>query len=85
MRPGQVLNSRSVRSMLNNGVTSEIAGNIAMSSDMPMSALLPGKSSRATAYAAIEANTTAMNVEMSAMPIELTSARVNSDVRKMPR
>ena len=30
-------------------------------------------------------STTAMNVAMSAMPIELTSARVNSEVSKMPR
>ena len=35
--------------MLNSGVTSEIAGNMAISSDMPMSTLLPGKPSRATA------------------------------------
>src|SRR2546430_13166796 len=85
MRPGHVSNSRSVRSMLNSGVTSEIAGNMAMSSDMPISRPLPGKLSRATAYAAMDANTTAMNVEMRAMPMELTRARVNSDVRKMPR
>ena len=35
--------------MLNSGVTSEIAGNMAISSDMPISRPLPGKSSRATA------------------------------------
>ena len=35
--------------MLNSGVTSEIAGNMAISSDMPMSRLLPGNRSRATA------------------------------------
>ena len=38
-----------VRSMLNNGVTSEICGNIAISNDRPTSSRLPGKSSRATA------------------------------------
>ena len=32
----------------------------------------------------MEANTTATNVEISAMPIELTSALVNSVVSKMP-
>ena len=35
--------------MLNSGVTSEIGGNIAISSDIPMSTLLPGNRSRATA------------------------------------
>ena len=35
--------------MLNSGVTSEMAGNMAISSDMPMSTLLPGKRRRATA------------------------------------
>ena len=35
--------------MLNSGVTSEIAGNIAISSAAPISSRLPGKSSRATA------------------------------------
>ncbi len=49
IRPGQVSNSPSRRSMLNSGVTSEICGNIAISSAAPMSAFLPGKSSRATA------------------------------------
>ena len=39
----------SVRSMLNIGVTSEIAGNIAISSADAMSSRLPGKLSRATA------------------------------------
>ena len=70
--------------MLNRGDTSEIAGNMAMRSDMPMSARLPGNRSRATAYAAIEAKATATNVAMSPIPIELTRARVKSDVEKMP-
>ena len=35
--------------MLNIGVTSAISGNIAISSDIPMSTLLPGNRSRATA------------------------------------
>ena len=47
--PGQVLKRPSARSMLNSGVTSEMSGNIAMSSDIPMRTCLPGKASRATA------------------------------------
>src|ERR1035438_448751 len=47
--PGQVLNRPSERSMLNSGVTSAICGNIAISSAIPMSTLLPGNRSRATA------------------------------------
>ena len=35
--------------MLNSGVTSEIGGNIAISSAMPISTLLPGNVSRAIA------------------------------------
>ena len=49
IRPGQVSKRPRLRSMLNSGVTSEIAGNMAISSDMPISRRLPGKSSRATA------------------------------------
>lgn len=82
--PGQVSNSPSARSMSNSGDTSEIGGNIAISSDSPISSRLPGKRSRATAYAAIVPSTTAITVAISAMPIELTSARVNSDVSKIP-
>src|SRR6266498_3887695 len=82
---GHVSNRPIARSMLNSGVTSEIAGNIAISKDIPISTPLPGNSSRATAYAAIEASTTAITVEISAMPMELISAWVNSDVLKMPR
>ena len=47
--PGQVLNRPSARSMANNGVTSAMIGNIAISSDIPMSTTLPGNRSRATA------------------------------------
>ena len=62
--------------MLNNGVTSEIAGNIAISSAMPISSLLPGKSSRAMAYAAIAPITTAITVVITPIPIELISAEL---------
>ena len=47
--PGQVLNRPIARSMLNSGVTREMAGNIAISSAIPIRMLLPGKRSRATA------------------------------------
>ena len=47
--PGQVSKRPSTRSTLNSGVTSEISGNIAISSDTPMSTLLPGNFSRAMA------------------------------------
>ena len=47
--PGQVLNSPSARSMVNSGVTSAISGNMAISSAVPMSTLLPGNRSRAIA------------------------------------
>ena len=69
--------------MLNSGVTSDTCGNIAISSESPTSSCLPGNSSRAIAYAAIVPSTTAISVEMIAMPIELTSARRNSEVWKM--
>ncbi len=82
--PGQVLNSPSARSMVNIGVTRAMSGNMAMSSAIPMSTLLPGNVSRATAYAAIEASTTAMAVEISPMPIELTSGRRNCELVRMP-
>ena len=70
--------------MLNSGVASAMAGNIAISSDTPIRTCLPGKFSRATAYAAIEASTTAMNVAISPMPIELRSGRRNVAVVRMP-
>ena len=46
---------------------------------------MPGKSSRAMAYAAKAATTTAMAVVMSEMPIELMSGRTNSPLVKMSR
>jgi len=82
--PIQVLKIPSPRSMLNSGVTSEMSGNIAISSDIPMSARLPGKLSRATAYAAIEASTTEMKVAIRPIPMELSNGRVNSEVEKIP-
>ena len=71
--------------MLNSGVTSEIGGNMAISSAMPMSTLLPGNRSRAIAYAAMDASTTAMTVAMMPMPIELSSGRRNCELVKIPR
>ena len=49
MRPTQVSKMPSVRHRLNIGFTSEIAGNIAMSSAAATSSRLPGKLSRAIA------------------------------------
>src|SRR5579863_9617035 len=85
IRPGQVLNSPSARSMVNNGVTSAISGNMAISSAIPMSTLLPGNRSRAMAYAAMEASPTATIVEMRPMPIEFSSGRRNCEDRKSTR
>src|SRR5262249_3054034 len=82
--PGQVLKIPSARSMLNSGVTSEMSGNIAISSDIPMSTCLPGNRSRATAYAASEASTTEMKVAIRPIPIEFSSGRVNSEEVKIP-
>ncbi len=85
IRPAQVSNSPSLRMMSNSGLTSEICGNIAISSATPTRIFLPGKSSRAIAYAAMVPMTTAITVAISPMPIELISALVNASVRKMPR
>ena len=74
MRPGQVSKIPTAVSILNSGVTSAICGNIEISSDIPTIAVLPGKSSRAIAYAAIVPSTSAMNVAIRQMPIELRSA-----------
>src|SRR5215469_14509160 len=82
--PGQVLNRPSERSMLNSGFTSEISGNIAISSDTPMSRPLPGKCSRAIAYAAMVASMTEITVEISPIPIELISGRTNCAVWNIP-
>ncbi|CFE73141.1 Uncharacterised protein [Mycobacterium tuberculosis] len=49
INPGQVSNRPMARSMLNNGVTKEIDGNIVISKAAPISSRLPGNSSRATA------------------------------------
>ncbi len=49
IRPGQVSKSPMLRHMLKIGVTSEICGNIAISSATPTSSRLPGNASRATA------------------------------------
>ena len=82
--PGQVSNRPSARSMLNIGVTSEIAGNMAMSSAIPIRTCLPGKSSLATAYAAMDARSTAMTVAITPIPIELSSGLMNCELCKMP-
>ena len=68
---------------MNSGVTSAICGNIEISSDIATIAVLPGKSSRAIAYAAIVPRTRAMNVEIRQMPIELISARRKSSLLKI--
>jgi hypothetical protein len=49
IRPGQVSNRPTARSMLKIGVTSEICGNIAISSATPTSNFFPGNASRAIA------------------------------------
>ena len=82
--PGHVLNRPSDRSMLNIGVTREICGNIAISRAIPIRRRLPGKSSLAIAYAAMDARMTAMNVAMMPMPIELISGRMNCEVFRIP-
>ena len=48
-------------------------------------ALLPGKSSRVIAYAAIEASASEISVAISAMPIEFRSAEVKNAVSKTAR
>ena len=84
IRPGQVLNIPSARSMVNNGVTSAMSGNMAISSAIPMSTPLPGNCSRAMAYAAREASPTATIVEMRPMPIEFSSGRRNCELVRIP-
>ena len=49
IRPGQVSNRPSCRHRLNSGLTSEMAGNMAISRVTATSTCLPGKRSRATA------------------------------------
>src|ERR1700727_1726045 len=82
--PGQVSNSPILRSMLNSGVTNEIAGNIEISSTTPINKRLPGNSSRATAYAAIAPTSTAITVVVTPMPTELISAELKKLPRKIP-
>ena len=84
IKPGHVSNRPSARSMLNMGVTSEIAGNMAISSAIPISTCLPGKASLATAYAAMDASRTAMMVAISPIPIELSSGLMNWELCRMP-
>ena len=49
MRPGQVSNRPSWRHRLNSGLTSEMAGNMAISKVTATSTCLPGNRSRAIA------------------------------------
>src|SRR5688572_23973358 len=65
--------------MLNSGPTRAAWGNIAMARAIDSSSRLPGKSSRAMAYAANIAMTTDSRVAMKAMPMELRSALVNNE------
>jgi len=85
IRPGQVSYSPVERQMLNSGPMIDTGGNIAIASAPDSSSDLPGKASRAMAYAASEAITTAVTVVMSEMPIELISGRTNSPLVKMLR
>src|SRR3954451_2106977 len=83
IRPGQVSKMWIAVSILNSGVTSAICGNIETSSDIATMVRLPGKSSRAMAYAAMVPSTRAMNVEIRQMPIELISERTKSSFWKI--
>src|SRR5690349_9719469 len=85
IRPGQVSNRPTARHRLNSGPTSATTGNIAIASAVDRMIRLPGKSSRAIAYAANIATTTPMTVDSSEMPIELRSALVNRPVLKTVR
>src|SRR3954470_16072447 len=78
--PAQVSNRPTFRHRLNSEPTIEIGGNIATASEPDRMIVFPAKSSRDSAYAAIDASTTAISVAISAMPIELISARLNSSV-----
>ena len=63
--------------MSKSGLTTEICGKITIASAAARArSRLPGKSSRAIAYAALVARTTAMNVLMTAIPMELRNADV---------
>src|SRR2546430_3478670 len=82
MSPGQVSNSLTLRHRSNSGPTSDTTGNMAIASAKFRISFLPGKSSRAIAYATKVAKTTPTAVAMSEMPIELISAEVNRSVLK---
>ena len=65
--------------MLNSGVTSEICGNIAISSATPISSRLPGKRQpRDRVGGHRRRATTAITVVIRPIPIELISAEVNA-------
>ena len=66
-----------MRHRLNSGVTIEITGKIDTASAEVRTSFLPGKSSRAIAYAQNIASTTAMDVAISEMPMELRRAGRN--------
>ena len=83
--PGHVSYRPIWRHRLYSGPTSDICGNIATPSVTARMIVFPGKSRRAIAYAAEDASTTARNVEISAIPIELRSAAVKIPVLKMSR
>src|SRR3954447_18269709 len=72
--PSHVSYRPTLRHTLNRPPTIEIAGNIDTASAPARISVLPGKSRRVIAYAAIEANVRATTVVISAMPIELISA-----------
>src|SRR6476661_5990091 len=74
IRSGQVLNRWNVRHMSNSGPTSDTTGNIAIASAIESTSRLPLKSSRAIAYAARVAITTASRVAMIEIANELRSA-----------
>src|SRR3954466_10582612 len=72
--PGHVSYRPTTRQTLNRPPTIEIAGNIDTASEPARISVLPGKSRRVIAYAAIDASASASTVVISAMPIELISA-----------
>src|SRR4029079_1844876 len=83
IRPGHVLNRPSVRHRSNSGPTSATTGNIAIASAIDSTSFFPLNSRRAIAYAASVARMTDRNVEIAAMPNELTSESLKSLLLKM--
>ncbi len=75
--PGQVSYRPIWRHRLNSGVTIEMTGKIATASAVDRMSFLPGKSSRAMAYAANIARKQAIAVAMRTMPNEFRSAGRN--------